>query len=279
MTSQHEKAEQFLKLHEQGGTLLLPNAWDVASARLFEEAGFPAIASTSAGVAFAHGYGDGQQIGRDEMLAIIARMVAAVRVPVTADVEAGYGATPDDVATTIRGVIEAGAVGVNLEDNRGGSQPLYTVEAQVERIAAAREVAHEAGLPLVINARTDTYLFQIGAAETRLDETLRRANAYVEAGADSIFVPGVIDPATIDALVRQIPAPLNIMAGPGAPAAPELFRLGVRRVSVGAAAMLATMGLVRDIARELRQSGTYEQMAQHPYSFGDGSTLFAKKSR
>lgn len=271
MTSQTIKAELLLKLHEKGASLLLPNAWDSASARLFEEAGFPAIATTSAGIAFANGYPDGELISRDEMLQAVARIAAAVQVPVTADVEAGYGAKPEDVAATIQGVIAAGAVGVNLEDNTGRSQPLYTLEAQVERITAAREAA---GLAFAINARTDVYLYQIGAAETRLGDTLRRARAYLEAGATSIFVPGVLDPALIQVLVREIPGPLNILAGPGGPSAREIFQLGVTRISIGSKAMVATMGLVRDIARELRERGTYEQIALHPYSYAEASKLF-----
>jgi 2-methylisocitrate lyase-like PEP mutase family enzyme len=275
MTSQSEKAELLLKLHDKGASLLLPNAWDCASARLFEEAGFPAIATTSGGIAFAYGYPDGQQISRDEMLQAIARIVAAVQIPVTADIEAGYGPTPVDVATTIQGVIAAGAVGVNLEDNTGRFQPLYALEEQVERITAAREAATRAGLGLVINARIDTYLFQIGAEETRLEETLRRARAYLEAGATSILVPAVLDPSLIQVLVREIPGPLNILAGPGGPSAPELFRLGVTRISIGSKAMVATMGLIRDIARELREQGTFEQIALHPYRHAEASKLFA----
>jgi 2-methylisocitrate lyase-like PEP mutase family enzyme len=275
MTSQSAKAELLLKLHEKGSSVLLPNAWDIASVRLFEEAGFPAIATTSAGIAFANGYPDGQQISRDEMLQVIGRIVAAVQVPVTADIEAGYGPKPEDVATTIRGVIAAGAVGVNLEDNTGRFQPLYPLEEQVERVAAARETATHAGLALVINARTDTYLYQVGAEETRLEETLRRARAYLDAGATSIFVPGVLDPAIIQVLVREIPAPLNILAAPDGPSAGELFQLGVTRISIGSRAMVATMGLVRDIARELRERGTYEHIALHPYSYAEASKLFA----
>ncbi len=275
MTSQAEKAELFLKLHHKGSSLLLPNAWDIASVKVFEQAGFPAIGTTSAGIAFANGYPDGQQISRDEMLAQIKRMVAAVDVPVSADIEAGYGPIPDDVAATIKGVIEAGAAGINLEDNNGLPNDLYGVEAQEHRIKAAR---HTAGAALVINARIDVFLHQVGPEANRLDETLFRAKAYLDAGADCIFVPGVVDRPTIETLVREIPAPLNIMAGPGAPSTPELFKLGVTRVSVGVAAMLATMGLVRDIANELRETGTYEQIARHPYGFGEASTLFAKKN-
>jgi 2-methylisocitrate lyase-like PEP mutase family enzyme len=276
MTSQQEKAEVLLKLHEKGGSLLLPNAWDVVSACLFEDAGFPAIATTSAGVAFANGYGDGQQISRDEMLSVVARIAAAVKVPVTADVEAGYGTEPEDVAKTIRGVIDAGAVGVNLEDNNGVGQPLFTREKQSERIAAARQAAQQGGVHVVINARTDTYLYQIGEPENRLDDTLQRAADYLAAGADSIFVPGVVDLELLKVLVNGINGPLNVMAGPGAPSAPELFKIGVRRISVGGAPMLSVMGLMRDIARELRETGTYEQMAQHRYTFGEAMKLFSK---
>jgi 2-methylisocitrate lyase-like PEP mutase family enzyme len=274
MTSQNAKAEQLLQLHQKDASLLLPNAWDSASALLFESAGFPAIGTTSMGIAFAHGYPDGQQISREEMMQVIARIAAVVHVPVTADIEAGYGPTVEDVAKTIREVIKAGAVGVNLEDSRGIFQPLYSVEEQARRIAAAREEASRAALSLVINARTDTYLFRIGDEATRLEDTIHRARAYLEAGANSIFVPGVIDPSLIQVLVREIPGPLNIMVGPGAPSAPELFKLGVARVSIGGAAMLATMGLVRDIARELREQGTYEQIALHAYEFTEAWKLF-----
>jgi 2-methylisocitrate lyase-like PEP mutase family enzyme len=277
MTIQNTKAELLLKYHQNGATLLLPNAWDCASARLFEEAGFSAIGTTSAGIAFAQGYPDGQQIQRDEMIQVIARIAATVQVPVTADIEAGYGPTANDVAETIREVIVAGAVGVNLEDNTGMFKPLYSLSQQVERIEAAREEAERVGLALVINARIDTYLFSIGEETTRLEDTIRRGRAYLQAGANSIFVPGVADPSLIEALVREIPGPLNIMVGPGMLSAPELFKLGVTRVSIGVAAMLTTMGLVRDIARELHEQGTYEHIALHTYEFTDAWKLFQKK--
>lgn len=277
MTSQNAKAELLLQWHQKDTSLLLPNAWDSASALLFEKAGFPAIGTTSMGIAFAQGYADGQQISRGEMMQVIARIAAVVQVPVTADIEAGYGPTVEDVARTIREVIKAGAVGVNLEDNTGVFQPLYSVEEQARRIAAAREEAKRAGLSLIINARTDTYLFHIGDEATRLEETIRRARAYLQAGANSIFVPGVIDPSLIQVLVREIPGPLNIMVGPGAPSVPELFKLGVARVSLGGAVMLATMGVIRDIARELREQGTYEQITQHAYEFTEAWKLFQQK--
>jgi 2-methylisocitrate lyase-like PEP mutase family enzyme len=277
---QHAKAEALLNLQHNAAGLLLPNAWDSASARLFEEAGFAAIGTTSAGIAFALGYPDGEQIQREDMLQVIRRIVAAVQVPVTADIEAGYGPGAEDVAKTIREVVEAGVAGVNLEDNTGDADnPLYELEAQRERLAAARQEAERAGLRLVINARIDTYLFEVGEEAARMEETLRRARAYLEAGADSIFVPGVIEPELIDTLVREIPGPLNIMTMPGAPTVPELFRLGVARISLGPAAMLATMGLIHEIAQELRTKGTYERMAEHTYGIGDAMRLFRERSR
>jgi 2-methylisocitrate lyase-like PEP mutase family enzyme len=276
MTTQTDKAERLLQLH-QSGRLLLPNAWDVGSARIFEAEGFPAIATTSAGVAFAQGYPDGQRIGRDEMLAIVARIAAAVQVPVTADVEAGYGHAPADVAETMRAVVASGAVGVNLEDNNGTPDPLYPLDVKVARLKAARAQADGTGIHLVINARIDTYLLGAGKPETRFDETIRRANAYLGAGVDSIFVPGVVDVPTVQALVQAIPAPLNILAGAGAPSAPELFALGVKRISVGSSPMLATMGLTRAIARELHTQGTYENIAAYPYSYREAMQLLAKR--
>lgn len=277
---QQAKAESLSNWQRKGAGLLLPNAWDSVSARLFEEAGFAAIGTTSAGIAFALGYPDGEHISREEMVQVIRRIVAAVQVPVTADIEAGYGPEAADVAKTMREVIAAGVAGVNLEDNTGDAdKPLYALEVQGERIAAARQEAKLAGLNLVINARIDTYLFQVGEEASRLKETLRRARVYLEAGADSIFVPGVIEPDLIQTLVREIPGPLNIMTMPGAPTVPELLKLGVARISIGPAAMLATMGLVREIAHELRTAGTYERIAQHAYGIGDAMGLFRSRSR
>jgi 2-methylisocitrate lyase-like PEP mutase family enzyme len=274
---QREKAESLLRLHQPGAALLLPNAWDAASACLFADTGFPAIGTTSAGIAFAQGYRDGERIGRDDMLHVIARIAAVVQVPVTADIESGYGSAPAQVAQTIQGVLAAGAVGVNLEDSAGDpAGALYPIAAQSARIAAARAEAQRAALPLVINARIDTYLATDGEQPARFDETVRRARAYLQAGADSIFVPFVSDPTLIQRLVCDIPGPLNILALPGGPSAPELFKLGVVRVSIGVRAMLATMGLVRTIARELHEHGGSAALVRDGYSFAEAEALFTK---
>jgi len=237
-----EQAQAFRRVHAGPGILVLPNAWDVATARLVEEAGFAAVATTSAGVAWAFGYPDGERISRDEMLEAVGRMAAAVRVPVTADVEAGYGATPEAAADTARGVIAAGAVGLNLEDGTADGG-LLDLALHVERIQA------------------DAFEVKGWDAARRFAEAVRRANAYRVAGADCLFVPHVSDGETIGRLAREIDGPLNVIAGPPAPPIRELERLGVRRASLGPRVVQAALGLVRRAATELRQRGTYETMA------------------
>src|SRR5882724_2949563 len=195
---QKRKAQDLLAMHRSGDVLLLPNVWDVASARIVEEAGYGALATTSAGIAFSLGYPDGQKIPCAEMLEAIARIARAVKVPVTADVESGYGSGPDAAKSTVLAVIEAGAVGMNLEDAPGESgSPLTELAAQMQKIRAVREAAATAGVPLVLNARTDVYLLQVGEPSSRYDETVRRLCACRDAGADCVFVPGLRDPATI----------------------------------------------------------------------------------
>ena len=260
-----QKANAFRALHHTGKTLLLPNVWDVASARIIEEAGFPAIATTSAGIAFLLGYPDGQKISRDEMLAQVARIAQAVNVPVTADVEAGYGDRPEDAARTAHEVIHAGAVGMNFEDNTDDPQhPLIDLPLQLEKIHAIREAAVKYGVPLVLNARTDVYLSQVGPPEARYDLTVRRLRAFHDAGADCVFAPGLRDAETIARLAKDLHCPLNILAGPGFPSVAELEKLGVARISLGSAPMRATLGLLKRIADELRTSGTYHALEGAP---------------
>lgn len=260
--AQRIKAERFRELHRGSGALILVNVWDVASARMIEEAGFPAAATTSAGIAAVLGYPDGEHISRREMLEMVRRIARAVRLPVSADLEAGYGTAPKELAETARELLTTGAIGMNLEDStRDPRRPLVEISLQVEKLRAIREVADAAGVPLVINARTDVYLAATGEPATRLAEAVRRANAYREAGADCLFVPGVRDAATIAALAREIHGPLNILAGPGTPSVPELERLGVKRVSLGSTPYRACLTLFQKLAREARESGTYTGMA------------------
>jgi 2-methylisocitrate lyase-like PEP mutase family enzyme len=261
MDSQTDKATQFLERHRGPGALVLPNAWDVASARIFEEAGFPAIATTSAGVAFSLGYPDGQKIPREEMIARIGRIARAVKVPVTGDVEAGYGSTADAAARTTRELIQAGAVGMNLEDRSGNAaEPLIDLSLAVEKIKAARETAAQLRVPIVVNARTDVYLLPGAQAATGYYEAHRRLTAYRDAGADCVFAPGLKDPETIGRLVRDLQCPVNILAVSGTPSIPELEKLGVARVSLGSGPMRATLRLLQRIAEELKATGTYSAL-------------------
>jgi 2-methylisocitrate lyase-like PEP mutase family enzyme len=258
---QKSKAMALRAMHRGPNVLLLPNAWDVVSARIFEDAGFGAIATTSAGVAFTLGYPDGEKISREEMLARVGRIARAVKVPVTADVEAGYGPAPEDAARTARDVIVAGAVGMNLEDaTEDPTRPLVEMPKQLEKIHAVREAALKTGILLVLNARTDVYLAQVGEPEKRYGEAVRRLVAYRDAGADCVFLPGVTDAETIEKIVRDVQCPLNILAGLGSPTVPELEKLGVARVSLGSAPLRATLGLVRRMAEELKRAGTYSML-------------------
>lgn len=258
-------AADFLALHHGPG-FVLPNAWDAGSARILEQVGFPALATTSAGIAFALGRPDGSLDG-DTMLEHVERIVSSVAVPVSADLEAGYGASPDDVARTVARVAELGVVGANLEDQIGGE--LLDVDEAAARIAAARAAA-PAGT-FVINARTDAYFGT--SVDDAFAETIKRASRYIEAGADCIFVPGVDDRDTIRRLAAEIAAPLNIVAGLTATMtdAPTLFALGVKRVSLGGSIARAALSLVERAGRELFESGSL--------GFLDGAISYAELQR
>ncbi|HEX7252170.1 MAG TPA: isocitrate lyase/phosphoenolpyruvate mutase family protein [Thermoanaerobaculia bacterium] len=253
-----ERAARFRERHRGPGILVLPNAWDVASARIFEEAGFDAIGTTSAGIANSLGFPDGEEMPFEDGLRVVERIAAALRIPVSADIETGFSEKPEGVAERCRAVLAAGAVGVNLEDGtREPSKPLVDVALHCEKVHAARAAAQDAGVALVINARTDVFLDSVGEPHTRLDEALRRANAYRKAGADCLFVPGVTDAETIRKLVSGIDGPINVLAGPASSPVAELQRLGVARVSLGSGPMRATLGFLRRAAAEIREKGTF----------------------
>ena len=273
-TTQRTKAETFRALHD-GPILVLPNAWDAGSAALIQHAGAKAIATTSGGVSWALGHGDGQRLIRDEMVEAVRRVVDTVRVPVTADIEGGYGPRPKDVAATVSAIVEVGAVGVNLEDSKADSAALFTAEEQAGRLRAARTAALEAGLPeLVINCRTDVYLFGIGEPEGRFDDVLARAYAYAEAGADCLFVPGLIDLDALGLLVKESPLPVNAMAWPGAPTVAEFEAVGVRRVSLGTALAQAAYSSAHRASVELLDKGTYSAL-EGAIDFGAVNSLFS----
>jgi len=252
MSEWQNKAAAFRALHDDG-VLVLPNAWDAGSAVAIVRAGAAAVATSSAGVSWSLGRPDGHGVSGADMVEAVRRIAAAVEVPVTADVEGGY----EDVAATVRGVVDAGAVGVNLEDSTSRTE-LRTAAAQADLIRVARAAG---GAELWINARTDVYLSGIGEPGGRFDEVVSRGRVYADAGADSFFVPGLLDLEVLAALTAAVPLPVNVLAGPGAPGIAELGAVGVRRVSLGSAVSKAVFGLVQRAAREVLTEGTYGALA------------------
>ncbi|HWG26033.1 isocitrate lyase/phosphoenolpyruvate mutase family protein [Actinospica sp.] len=261
----HELATRFRALHDPAAPLALANIWDAAGARIVAASGASAIATTSAGVAWGLGAADGNHVNRDLMLELLRRIVAASDgLPVTADIESGFGATPADVADTVARVLETGVVGVNIEDAHpspaDSGVALRPIAEQAERLAAARAAAESAGIPLYINARIDVFLCGVGEESGRLAETISRARAYLDAGATGVFVLGAGDPETIAALTAGIDAPVNVGGRPGGLSVAELGRLGVARVSLGAVVAEAAYALVDRAGRELLATGTYESV-------------------
>src|ERR1700747_2817986 len=270
---QAQKATLLKKLHHGPKILVFANAWDVISARIVEELGFPAVATTSAGVAAVLGYPDGQRTPRREMLEFVARIAHSVSVPVTADMEAGYCTTPEEMAEMAREVLAAGIVGLNLEDVTGDDESSQVeTSLQMEKIAAVRETSAAAGVSLVINARTEVYLMPIGPAETRFERTVVRLRAYRKAGADCVFAPGIRDAETIGKLLRAVEAPLNILLQPGGPSVAELEKLGVARASIGSGTMRAALGTARKFFKALSE---YQEHGQ----FLDGAVPYDEVNR
>jgi 2-methylisocitrate lyase-like PEP mutase family enzyme len=257
------KAELFRAMHSGPRLLLLPNAWDAISARIVVGAGFPAVATTSGGVAWALGYADGEVAPWEEVVDATRRIVRSVNVPVTADIETGYGDTPEALARSIGDIIGAGAVGVNLEEGLRTSPPSLRPTADMAaRIGAAREAARAAGVPIVINARTDLYIKNIGEdPEARFDETVARGRAYLAAGADCFYPIALRDPATIGRLTSVLAAPVNIMVRAGLPNIAELEALGVRRASTATALPLIAMGVVRQSLEQLRATRRFDAIS------------------
>ena len=252
------KASALRALHAAAEPLVLPNAWDAASAILVAEAGFSAVATTSAGVAWAFGRPDGQVVTRDEMLYAVARMAAVVSVPVTADLEAGYGAGLDAVAATVRGAAEAGAAGLNIEDGIDHAKgTMFDETLSIERIAAARAEAKRLGIPMVINARTDVAFDRTRTEEDKVAEAIRRGNAYLGAGADCVYPILFQKIESIRILAREIKGPINVMASANLDVA-MLRDAGVKRVSLATGLPRVAYGFLARILSQLKSDGKFE---------------------
>lgn len=261
---QKEKAEKFLKFHHDKEILVLLNSWDAGSSKLVEASGFKAIATTSMGIAASMGYPDCQIIQLSEMIGVATEIVNAVQVPVTVDFEAGYGNNLDEIIESVKKIIATGIVGINIEDSLDLSPDLIDEMEFCERISAIRSLSDSLGFHLVINARTDAFYTKSGSTQEKLSESIRRGNKYREAGADCIFVQPVSDREIIATLVKEINSPINILANPGIgggilpPSVKELQDLGVARLSLGSGLMKATLALMKKVADELSEKGTYE---------------------
>jgi 2-methylisocitrate lyase-like PEP mutase family enzyme len=259
---QKEKSEQFLKFHKDKEILVLLNSWDIGSSRLIEASGYKAIATTSMGVAASLGYPDCQVIKLSEMIEVIKRIANSVQLPVTVDIEAGYGNNLNEIIDSVKKIIATGIVGINIEDSIDLNPILIDEMEFCERISAIRTLSDSLGFHLVINARTDSFYTSSGSPREKLSESIKRGNKYREAGADCIFVQPVWEKETISTLVKEINAPINILSNPtiggGSPlSVSELQDLGVARLSLGSCLMKATLALIKKVADELSEKGTY----------------------
>jgi 2-methylisocitrate lyase-like PEP mutase family enzyme len=271
---QKQLAELFRQRHRRKPVLLLPNVWDAMSARLFAAAGFEALATTSGGVAWALGYQDGEHTPWREVVEATRRIVRSAGVAVTADIEAGYGATAAEVAGHVAEIIAAGVVGINLEDGLHATPPMRSLDNAASRIAAARQAADRAGIPIVVNARCDLYFHGLGSDAERFAETVARCRAYVAAGADCVYPFGLRDPHIIAGLAAAVAVPVNITGRPGMPDAAALGELGVARGTVATAPALVAMSAIRTLAEGLRATGSFESLAA-PLRHPDAQKLFA----
>lgn len=274
MQNQSELAQRFRALHDRRNLLVLPNAWDAGSARVFADLGFDAIATTSGGVAWSLGYADGERAPLAEVTAAIRRMVRVTPLPLSVDFESGYGESPEAVAASVREVIAAGAVGINLEDGIRHER-LRSSDDAARRIAAAREAARAAGVPIVINARVDLWIVASDAStDERVEEALRRARAYLSAGADCIYPIALAEPEVIARFCLALDAPVNIGVRAGMPGVAELARLGVARISTATRLAALALSCAREAARELRCDGSLDRL-QSPFGYPDMQRLMA----
>src|SRR6267143_1275830 len=277
MKNQTEKAEAFRELHQGKKLLILPNAWDVASARVFEDEGFPAIATSSAGIMVSLGYPDGEVIDRKEFVLATQRIAGSLSVPLSADIVSGFGATPREVVTMVKSVLRAGAVGINIEDFDHASEKLVSLERQVEKLKALRALRDSQPVPFVINARTDALRQGKGDEKARLEEAIRRGIAYRDARVDCVYPMGLTDATSIATFVRALDFPVNVMVRKGLPTVTELERLGVKRLSLGPSASYAALGLLRRASRELLERGTYATLLDGAINFDELNRLAVPK--
>ena len=273
MRSQKDRAQDFRELHYGKKILILPNAWDVPSARVFENEGFPAVATSSAGLMISLGYPDGEVMGRDEFVSAVERIARVLSVPLSVDIVAGFGKTTNEVVATVKAILKAGGIGINIEDFAHATKKLFPVEKQVENVKAIRRLGETSDIPLIVNARTDALRFGTGDDEAKFEETVRRAVAYRDAGADCVYPMGLTEPVSIKRFVKELDFPINVMVRKGLPPVSELERLGVARVSFGPSASYAAMGLLKRASKEVLEEGTYQNLVDGAVAFDELNSL------
>lgn len=270
-----ELAEKFQQLHTSEKLLVLPNAWDAGSAVIFEKAGFQAIGTTSAGIAYSLGYPDGEYIDFEDVVDCSKKILRRTTIPISVDIETGFTASTEGICQNVKQIIMLGVVGINIEDGiLSPTVGLTDIELQVERIKAIAELKDELDIPFIINARADVYWLNIGEEKYRLKLAIERANAYVEAGADCIFIPASLVTKDIKTLVQEIGRPINLIATAKGPTTQELESLGVARLSLGSGPVRASVALTQTIANELKH-GSFNSMLAHTLNYQDTNKLFS----
>ncbi|UTR10203.1 isocitrate lyase/phosphoenolpyruvate mutase family protein [Evansella sp. LMS18] len=273
-----ERYHQFQQMHHQGHPFVLPNAWDVISAKAFEKSGFKAVGTTSAGIALAHGYQDGEKIPIERVIYMLERIVSAVDIPVSADIEAGYGKTATEVLETIRQIIDAGIVGINLEDGISfEGNPLSDIHIHQEKIRAIKDLSASLSKPLFVNARTDIYWLNIGEEEDRFELAIERVKAYEKAGADCIFVPGLTNRTEIEKLRKEITRPINLLVSPDLPDLKELSRIGIDRVSTGSAPFRSAISMIKKMSDDLQKHDSFQLMTEGVLSYQEVMDMLLEK--
>lgn len=277
MSSQAEKAEAFRSLHDRRRVLVLPNAWDVPSARIFEDEGFPAVATSSAGLMVSLGYPDGEEIPHNEFLSAVGRIARALSIPLSADVVSGFGESPENVVRSVRAVVREGAIGINIEDFVHSTKKLLPLEKQNSRLRALVRLRKSSEVPFVINARTDALRYAQGGEEAKFEEAVRRAKAFRDLGADCVYPMGLVEADAISRFVKELDFPVNVMVRKGLPPVPDLQKMRVARVSFGPSASYAALGLLHRASKEIREKGTYETLVEGAISFDELNSLAVRK--
>ena len=273
--TQKQLAEKFQNMHKSNKIVILPNAWDAGGAVIFEKEGFEAIGTTSAGISYSLGYSDGEFISIDDVLDTTKKIQKRISVPLSVDIERGYANTNEEIVKNIKAVINEGAVGINIEDGISDTKELSSLETQCELIKDIVKLKKDLDIDFFINARTDAFWLEIGDnKEELLSQSIKRANAYLKAGADCAFVPGALCVSDIKILVQHINGPLNIIATPASPSIKELEKLGVVRVSLGSGVVRASLAVIKSISAQVKEQGIFDNMYKTTIAYDKANYLF-----